>query len=97
VLGNAVCSHFEQLAHQNNVQATTPLSPGMEGWPVNEGQPEIFGLLDLSRIGIQLNPSGMMSPLKSLTMVIGIGSEVTKTRSPCDFCQVRDRCQYRSE
>ena len=96
-LGNAVCSHFEQLAHQNNVQATTPLSPGMEGWPVIKGQQQIFGLLDLSQIGIKLNPSGMMQPLKSLTMVIGMGSEVTKTGSPCDFCQVRDRCRYQLE
>ena len=54
------------------MQASIPLSPGMMGWDGHKGQPEIFNMLDGSKIGVELYPNGMMTPRKSLTMVTGI-------------------------
>jgi hypothetical protein len=96
-LGNAVCYYFEHQALHNGHKATAPISPGMEGWSLKKGQKQIQYLLDLTQVGVHMNPSGMLHPLKSLTMVIGLGPAVTKTGSPCDYCSSRDRCQYRSD
>ena len=95
-LANAVCSYFENFAQGNRMHATMYLNPGMEGWTLAEGQKQIFNLADFSAIGLELKPSTVLHPLKSLTMVIGMGSESTKKGSPCDFCPKRDTCQYRS-
>ena len=34
-----------------------PLSPGMEGMPVDPGRREIFAMIDPSEVGVILNPS----------------------------------------
>jgi hypothetical protein len=97
VLGNAVCIYFEGQALHKGHKTTAPINPGMEGWSLKKGQKQILDLLDLTQVGVHMNPSGMMRPIKSLTMVIGMGPAVMKTGNPCDYCSSRDRCQYRSD
>ena len=75
--------------------AGTPLSPGMEGWPLDQGQREIFGLLGDGPHPIRLLESGMMEPRKSLSFVIGLGPAMRSGASRCDFCGSRDRCRHR--
>lgn len=45
------------------------------GVSLQEGQAQIFGLLPsvASEIGVSIGPSGLMQPLKSLSLVIGLG------------------------
>jgi hypothetical protein len=93
-LANAACLHFEQQAALEGLQATIPFSPGMVDWSVAEGQPQIFNLLGDSGSIVQLTPSYIMIPRKSLTMVMGIGAEVKSSRKTCDFCLMRDTCRY---
>lgn len=95
-LAIATCHHFEQQAVREGLQATAPISPGMVGWPVGEGQHQIFSLLDPAEIGVRLLPSGMMIPRKSLSLVIGLGAGVSDAGEPCDYCSMGDRCRYRS-
>lgn len=93
-LANAACTHFEAQAHQANLKTSIPLSPGMIGWPVAEGQPEIFALVDGSEIGVRLTESEMMIPRKSISMVLGIGAELDNTGRTCEYCALHETCRY---
>lgn len=94
-LANTVCNQFENRAKDTGFQTTIPLSPGMVGWPVEQGQPQIFNLLDAEQVCVSLTPNYVMVPRKSLTMVIGIGEEVLAKGSTCDYCNMRETCQYK--
>lgn len=96
-LANAACNYFEEKAHEENLGSTIPLSPGMIGWSVEEGQPQIFKLLDTKEFGISLTPSYLMLPRKSLSMVIGIGSDIKTGGKTCDYCQMNETCQYQHQ
>jgi hypothetical protein len=95
-LAAAVCHHFERQSERAGWGITTRISPGMVGWPVSEGQRQIFDLLEAERIGVALLPSGMMTPRKSLSQAIGSGTAVSADGVPCDYCSMVDRCLYRS-
>jgi hypothetical protein len=69
----------------------------MVGWPVSEGQRQLFDLLNWEEIGVTLLPTGMMMPRKSLTQVIGRGRDVSADGEPCDYCSMGERCLYRSQ
>jgi hypothetical protein len=94
-LANAACKHFEDQARVHGFKVTFPLSPGMIQWPVEQGQPQFFSILESEKIGVQLAPSYIMLPRKSLTMALGIGADLTTEGSTCDFCMMRDTCNYK--
>lgn len=94
-LANLTCRHFEVLSEKEGMQSTIPFHPGMSDWPVEEGQPQIFGLLDAKIVGVELTSSFMMVPRKSLTMLIGIGPGIRSAGSACDYCSMKDTCLYR--
>jgi len=96
-LANAVCKEIEEEAAERGLKSTTPLSPGMINWDVNEGQPLIFDLADPSLIGIDINPELFMLPRYSLTMIIGTGEDINTGKSICDYCAMRTSCQYQSK
>lgn len=93
-LANQACNYFETLAREEQMEVSIPLSPGMQDWPVDDGQDEIFRILPTERIGVKLNPSRMMSPSKSLSMVIGIGERLSTGGKQCDFCSLKETCRY---
>jgi hypothetical protein len=67
----------------------------MVGWPVEQGQPQIFDLLDADEIGVRLTESMMMVPRKSLTFVLGIGKKLIAGGRTCDYCSLKGTCRYR--
>lgn len=87
--------HFEQLAEGRGWGVSVPLSPGMEGWPVEEGQPQVFKLVPGEAIGVSLTPHAVMQPGKSLSVVLGLGPDVAAQGTICDYCAVRATCRYR--
>jgi hypothetical protein len=93
-LANAACLYFETEASKDGVQASIPFSPGMMDWPVAEGQPQIFNLLGEAGNIVNLTPSNIMIPKKSLTMVMGIGADLKSSGRTCDFCAMRGTCRY---
>jgi hypothetical protein len=93
-LANAACQYFEDEAAEAGQKASIPFSPGMVDWSVAEGQPQIFELLGTESSIVQLTPSCIMIPRKSLTMVMGIGAELVPTGRTCDFCIMRSTCRY---
>lgn len=96
-LANAVCREIELDAANRGFESTIPLSPGMIGWGVEEGQPLIFNLVDPSAIHIELTPSYLMVPRKSLSMIIGVGPGINSGERICDFCAMRATCKYQDE
>ncbi len=94
-LANLACNYFEAQALQDGLKTTMPLSPGMIGWPVEDGQPQIFKVLDGTAVGVTLTPSYMMIPRKSLTMVVGAGRDLALKGSTCDYCSLRETCLYK--
>lgn len=93
-LANAACHRLEEQAAELGWKSSVPLSPGMIDWPVDEGQPQIFKLLDGEAIGVELNSSSLMRPRKSLTMVVGSGPNLNVAGRTCDYCNLREVCRY---
>lgn len=94
-LSVAVCNEVETEARRAGLETSLPLSPGMEGWGVDPGQREIFALIDPTEIGVELTPSLEMIPLKSLSLVIGAGKEISTKGAICDYCALRDSCRHK--
>lgn len=95
-LANHVCHTLEEEAKSHDLETTVPLSPGMIDWPVEEGQPAIFDMLQPQQIGLRLTPQCVMIPRKSLTMLIGVGQNLNTSKRTCDYCAMQDRCRYKS-
>jgi hypothetical protein len=93
-LANAACLYFETKAAELGQKASIPYSPGMVDWSVADGQPQLFELLGSESSIVQLTPSFIMIPRKSLTMVMGIGAELVPAGRTCDFCIMRPTCRY---
>jgi len=69
-----------------------PYSPGYCGWPT-QGQRPLFDALRPEEIGVTLNDSCLMSPIKSVSGVLVAGpGEAHKFRPDFPFC---DSCQTR--
>jgi hypothetical protein len=94
-LATEFCALVEQRASTTGMASSIPLSPGMVGWPVDEGQRQLFNILDASLIGVELTQSSMMVPVKTISLVLGVGEEIAAKGSTCDYCSMRERCHYR--
>lgn len=95
-LGAGICSKLEAEARERGSYASIPLNPGIIGWPVDVGQPQIFSLLDTSPIGVALNDSFQMIPRKSTSMILGISSSPFNAGRTCDFCGLLETCRYQN-
>jgi hypothetical protein len=93
-LGAAVCRRLEEAAAHKQQCVSVPFNPGMIGWPVDVGQPQIFSLLDTDAIGVTLNDSAQMIPRKSASMVLGFAPTPFTAGRACDFCALRNTCRY---
>jgi len=93
-LANEACRQLELEAAKKGYQASIPLSPGMVGWTVDEGQPQIFDLIADEAIGVTLSDHFVMTPRKSLSMVVGLGPDMGYQGKVCDFCAMRETCRY---
>ena len=93
-LATDACNYFGELAAAEGMERTIPFNPGMVGWPVEEGQKQIFNIFNNHEIDIKLTSSGMMIPRKSISMVLGLGADLTSTGRACDYCNMRETCCY---
>lgn len=90
------CQIISREAEVRGYKASSPLNPGMTGWPVSNQQ-ELLRLAQAEKIGVRLTTTMTMVPLKSLSMVFGIGAGM-KTWSQaeaCKRCNLSKTCQYR--
>ncbi len=96
-LANWFCRRMETEAAEAGMQTTTPLNPGMIGWPIEVGQPEIFAALDEPASPVTLTEQAIMIPRKSLSLVVGVGAAVRAEGIVCDYCAQRNTCRYRAK
>lgn len=69
------------------------LRPGDPGLAI-EAQGAVLRLASTDTIGITLGPGGLMNPVKSCSMVLGIGIGLPAVKwSRCDHCPTRDKCR----
>jgi len=80
---------------QAGLKITNRYSPGYCGWPTQE-QHKLFSLLAGENCGIQLTESALMLPIKSVSGVIGIGSNVCFNPYTCQLCDAT-QCVYRNK
>ena len=92
-----LCRRMEDEAAAAGLHVSTCLSPGESQWSLQDQQ-VIFSLVDGARIGVRVSASHVMSPLKSLSLIMGRGPGPMghEGGSNCDFCAIRDRCVYRN-
>jgi hypothetical protein len=62
-----------------------------------EAQAAVLRLADAASIGIHLSEGILMHPMKSTSMVMGVGVDLpASTWSRCDSCRTRDKCGVRA-
>jgi hypothetical protein len=96
MLAIQACNYFEDQAKYDGLKTSMPLNPGMVGWSVDVGQPQIFSLVDGEEIHVSLTDSWMMVPNKSLSQVLGIGIDVSSFGSSCEYCSLKGICKYQN-
>jgi hypothetical protein len=80
---------LDSLRRRGTADAGTgvlPYSPGYCGWHIT-GQKRLFAALEPEQIGIRLNSSNLMSPIKSVSGVLVVGPpEIHDFENDFDFC-----------
>jgi hypothetical protein len=84
---------LEKAMIGQGVKITNRYSPGYCGWDVAE-QHKLFQLIPANWCGISLTPSALMDPVKSISGIIGIGTDVKSNPYTCRLCDMKD-CVYR--
>ena len=84
-----------QLAHTRGLKITNRYSPGYCSWNVEEQQ-KLFSLFPEGSCGISLSESSLMSPVKSISGIIGLGTDVLFRDYTCEICPMPD-CQFRKK
>jgi cobalamin-dependent methionine synthase-like protein len=78
-----------------DLRVTNRISPGYADWDVAE-QPRLFRLVSTDAIGVALNAACVMTPGKSISLLVGAGRQarVDHYFTQCARCWMRD-CAYR--
>ncbi len=95
----AVCDAAEEeirSALGGGVFLTDRFSPGYGDLPLSV-QPRFLEVLDASRrIGLTLTPTGILTPRKSVTAVLGVAGRPQPRRfRGCAYCSMFENCTYR--
>lgn len=83
----------EALAGERGRRVTNRYSPGYCGWPLREQQ-KLFRLLPAGFCGVRLSDSSLMTPIKTVSGLIGLGQDVRRNPYTCRLCGLED-CLYR--
>lgn len=92
--GIAECIH-QQLKFERNDHVSNRYSPGYCKWHVSD-QHHLFEIMKENNCGVSLNPSALMSPIKSVSGIIGLGDQVHFKNYTCSVCE-EDHCLYRDK
>ena len=95
-LGDRVEELMRAEAGKYGLAASGVLSPGEDGFEISQ-QAAVLQLARSAEIGILQRTSGMLTPRKSLSMIVGFGARMPVwTRGErCAHCGARDRCPHR--
>ena len=85
---------IKQKAAQKGLNITNRYSPGYCKWSVAD-QHKLFSFFPKGCCGIHLTNSALMSPVKSVSGIIGVGEDVLFRDYTCDLCNMTD-CFHRN-
>lgn len=83
---------LEEEAALSGMQISDSFSPGFCDWTVAEQQ-LLFSLFPAGFCGVTLSPSSLMSPVKSVSGLVGIGPSLKRTGTQCFHCR-DESCFY---
>jgi cobalamin-dependent methionine synthase I len=91
----AACVHedIRREADRQGNKVTNRYSPGYCSWDVAEQQ-KLFSLFPENTCGISLSESSLMSPVKSISGIIGTGPRVKFNEYTCEICPMKT-CTFR--
>lgn len=92
-IASQVQEHIRRMALEQGLRISNRYSPGYCGWEVIEQQ-KLFSLFPENCCGITLSDSSLMSPIKSISALIGIGSPVRYQEYTCEICSMKE-CAFR--
>jgi hypothetical protein len=103
LVGSEIAEYTADFVHrkiENDVAAlgykiTNRYSPGYCNWPVTDQQ-KLFELMKPRICGVNLTPSSLMIPIKSVSGIVGIGEQAQFRTYACARCKV-DQCLYRDK
>lgn len=84
---------IRKSAKEEGMRITNRYSPGYCSWNVLEQQ-KLFSLFPEACCGISLSESSLMNPVKSISGIIGMGTEVSYRDYTCEICSML-HCQFR--
>ncbi|MBN2281557.1 MAG: methionine synthase [Candidatus Marinimicrobia bacterium] len=90
-----MCEQVSNLLNQQGKKCTNRFSPGYCNWNITEQQ-KLFRQLPDHFLGVELLPSSLMKPIKSVSGIIGVGQEVQKMPYTCNLCN-QQNCIMRRE
>ena len=85
--------HIKREAEKKGLKVTNRYSPGYCGWEVVEQQ-KLFSLFPEGWCGISLSASSLMSPIKSVSGIVGTGPSVSFRDYTCEICSMK-ACIFR--
>ena len=76
---------ISQIMNAKNLAITNRYSPGYCKWSVAD-QHKLFSFFPPNCCGIRLTDSALMHPIKSVSGIIGLGTDVSFREYTCDLC-----------
>ncbi len=78
------------------LESSSAISPGADGFPISR-QARLCDLVSAGRLGVKIRGRVMMQPGKSLTFVVGLGSNMPRwpQAEDCRTCRAAPRCRNR--
>jgi hypothetical protein len=89
-----VLDRVEAIGGRRGLRMGAPVSPGQADWDLSQ-QRALFSLLRPGVIGVRLTEEMVMMPRKSISVMAGLGENVTHGGSVCDVCAIKHSCRYR--
>lgn len=103
IIGSVLVDEAMDIIHKRlaaqlqkkGLKTTNRYSPGNCDWNVDE-QKKLFDLFPEIFCGVRLSDSSLMSPIKSISGVIGIGKNTIYHKNVCNICK-NINCIYRDK
>lgn len=95
-LSSALAAKVADEAGSIGLESSSALFPGNEGFDLRQ-QATVFKLAGGKEIGLRLSESAMLYPVKSASMVFGLGESMPRWEptKDCETCKARDKCRFR--
>ena len=97
-LGKSLNNLAEEQADMRGWGVGYRMSPGsLAGWSIKD-QTALCNLLPIEKIGLRLTDSSMLTPLKSVAGMVGMGPGFPSShvKSACRWCEHKDTCISRT-